>query len=147
MKTATSKILFFLITLWIILSCVNIFYNAGKSISEIKEWGFLSDSQKRQKIFGDLYSFIKLVDEKTNTNARILIISNENAPYYLARYYLYPKKVYSLSESNFIQEVDKQKKIEYIVSYNKNIFLNNYKKIASFKQPASNNYGSIYIKK
>jgi uncharacterized protein YpmS len=47
-----KKIFIILIALWTLTSIAAIFLNAFKLRSEVKEWVFISDQEKRYKIFG-----------------------------------------------------------------------------------------------
>ncbi len=97
-----KKIFIILIALWTLTSIAAIFLNAFKLRSEVKEWVFISDQEKRYKIFGDLYHFFIFINENTD-NEKILIVSNDVRTFYLGAYYLYPKKVEVISE----KEIDK----------------------------------------
>ena len=59
-KSLKEKILLIFIVLWSTLAFLFVFYNASKAVSEFKEWTFLSDTEKRQKLFGELYKFLVL---------------------------------------------------------------------------------------
>ena len=94
----------------------------------------MSDTEKRQKIFGDLYTVTMLIEKNTMKKSQILLVSKEKMPYYLTRYYLYPRRIY-LNSSN---------KYPYIFVYNTKISTKDYKEIASFSSKTGN-YGKLYI--
>lgn len=111
-----KKIFIILIALWTLISIAAIFHNALKLSSEVKEWVFISDQEKRYKIFGDLYNFFIFIDKNTD-NEKILIVSDDVRTFYLGAYYLYPKKIDVISES----EIDSFKYFEnykYVALFN-----------------------------
>src|SRR6266511_6096361 len=89
-----KNLFYFLFLIWIITASFSVFYNIYKMRSEIKEWGYLSDSQKRQKIFGDSYNFCHFIQEHTNTQSKIFIFSKDGMTLLYCRYYLYPRLIY-----------------------------------------------------
>jgi len=125
------------------MSVFNVFYNSVKSISEIKNWAFLSDYQKREKIFGDLFVFIDLINKNTKNKSEILIIAKDEMPFYLSRYFLFPKKVYRQDSLN-IAQIDKEKKYQYIAVYNQEVELKNYRQIKMFKSENEKNFGILF---
>src|SRR5882724_2591756 len=112
-----KKILSLLIFLWIIFAFFNVLYNTQKSFSEIKEWGFLSDSEKRHKIFGDIYNFIIFIDTNTKNNAQVLIFSDNDMMYLLSRYYLYPRLVNITNNKKELNILISSGKYLYVASY------------------------------
>src|SRR6266550_146057 len=92
------KILLFLVILWVIIAFFNVTYNTIKSVSEAKQWMFLTNQQKQTKIFGDITNVFITINNDTNKNARVLLFTKDNMLFYLSRYYLYPKKVIWISE-------------------------------------------------
>ena len=129
-----KTILFSLIVVLVGISFFNVFYNLNKTIVEIKEWAYLTNQQKRQKIFGDPYTVAMLIEKNTMKKSQILLVAKEKMPYYLTRYYLYPRRIYR-NNSN---------KYPYIFVYNTKISTNAYKEIASFSS-RTGNYGKLYL--
>ena len=142
MKITSHKFLLLLILLWIALSFTSILHNSVKSITEIRDWYFLSDTEKRQKIFGDLYTVTMLIEKNTTKKSQILLVAEEKMPYYLTRYYLYPRRIY-LTTAKDLARTNKENKYPYIFAYNTKISNKNYKEIASFSS-RTGNYGSLY---
>jgi hypothetical protein len=140
-------ILFLLIILWISLAGISVFYNSLKTISEIRVWVSLSNSQKLQKIFGPSYEFSIFIDANTSRNSNILFYSNEGMPYFYARYYLYPHRLYWYQ--NGVEYVMSRypKQFDYVAFYNMNAPIQGYEKIATFSARKSNAFGSLYKRK
>jgi hypothetical protein len=88
-----STFLFVLLGVWALLAIGSVGYNAVNTVSEVKNWYFLTDTQKREKLFGDLYTFFTFIDKNTPADASILIKSFDVRTFFLGRYYLYPKKI------------------------------------------------------
>lgn len=75
------------------LAVFNVFYNSVKSVSEVREWAFLTDHEKRHKLFGDTYDFYTFINKNSQENANILFMPKDEMSFYLARYYLYPRLI------------------------------------------------------
>lgn len=105
-----------LVVLWITFAILNVFYNIGKTIPEIKEWIFLSDDAKRQKLFGDIYAFYVFVNNHSEKNAKILFFPKDEMSFYLARYYLYPRIITRVDDEKKLQQLASMKTYSYIVS-------------------------------
>ena len=140
-----KTILFSLIVILVGISFFNVFYNLNKTIVEVKEWAYLTNQQKRQKNFGDLYTVAMLIEKNTMKKSQILLVGKEKMPYYFTRYYLYPRRIYPTTAKE-LAKTNKQKKYQYIFVYNTKIATKDYKEIASFSSK-SGNYGRLYIKK
>lgn len=149
MKTdnLSKKISSILISTWIVLAFLSVFYNGVKISSEIKEWGSLSDFQKRQKIFGDKYDFIIFIQNHTKEQEQIIIFSQDPMTFYLSRYYLYPMLVYWAKDKNDLQRLIETHKFSYIASYRDKIKINGFELAASSSADARDAYGYIYEKK
>lgn len=140
-------ILLFLITIWISLAFFNVFYNSVKSISEVKEWGPLSNEQKLQKIFGPVYEFSVFLDANTKKDSDILFYSNDSMSYFYARYFLYPRHLYWYQNPSEYVRSTFPKKTEYVAAYNMNVSLNEYEKVTSFSAKFSEDFGFLYKRK
>lgn len=88
-----NKILLVFLIIWTAFAVVSVAYNAVKTISEVKEWAFLSDNEKRYKIFDNLHDYFVFIQNNTNPNGSILLYSEDARAFYLSKYYLYPRKV------------------------------------------------------
>jgi len=120
-----------LISLWAILSAINVLYNFTKSYSELKQWGGKSDYVKRKMIFGDLYDFV-LFSKISTAGKDYIYFSDNDMAFYLSRYFVYPQKIYWDNNKAEINETLKSNNISYIVTLNKEISLNNFVNIAIF---------------
>ena len=69
-------------------------YNISKIFTEELVWIRLSDDEKLSKFFEDRYNFISKIDSATSKNDSFIYTSQDGQFFYLARYYLYPKKIY-----------------------------------------------------
>ncbi len=134
MKKISSKrkILLLLILIWIIFSFLSVFYNAIKSVSEAKEWIPLSDSEKKEKIFGDVYNFAEFIKANTENNSKILLLINDGMYYYYSRYDIYPRRIIWADTSDELKELMNKDKFNYAVIYDKKINLNGYEQKSVF---------------
>lgn len=132
-------IFLFLIAAWFILSVIFTLYNAVKSVSEIKQWYPLSDSQRRYKIFGNLYSFLIFLDSKTQKNSKILVYSKDVRTYYLGIYYTYPRTIYVVDNKKIFYKSLSSHKFDYIAVYGNLVLPDKYTLVGS--KP----FGKIYV--
>lgn len=142
-----EKVFSWMIVLWILLAFLSLVYNLGKTYFEIKEWGYLSDTEKRHKIFGDAYDFSLFLNNNTEKNAYIFLYSNDAMSYYLGRYIIYPKKIVKITTENEVLNLIKNKEHKYIATYNIEIPFEGYIKVASFSSKTSKNFGFLYKRK
>lgn len=117
-------------------SLFTVFYNTIKIIPEFNEWGVLTDKQKREKIFGDQYTFYQQLNTRTDANAHILFYTDTGMAYYVERYYLYPKKIIYLSDKKEFLKAVASRKYTYVAIYNEDLTLDGYKKIMTLPQSA-----------
>jgi hypothetical protein len=139
-----KKIINVLLILWIVLAIFNIAYNSIKTVPEFNEWAPLSDTQKRQKIYGDFYTFLLLVKNNTQSNDEIFIYNNDSdkwKTFFQSVYYLYPRKITSTIDAIEFKKQITSKRFIYVAAFNSPIESRDYQKIASFS--AGKNYGSI----
>lgn len=141
------KVFKIIVVCWIIIAFFNIFYNSVKSYSEVKEWGNLTDYQKRYKIFGDLHIFLTLIKDKTKKNDSVLIYTKDGVKwqtFFLSLYYLYPRKITTTIDKKEFTLLSKSNKFDYIATYNSSFISDKYKRSAIFSTLKSANYGSLY---
>lgn len=112
-----STALFLLIFSWGLLAIVRSFYNFSKIYSEERSWIFLSDSEKRTRLFGDLYSVAVDVDSKTPVSSRILLLAPGGKTFFLSRYYLYPRRLVYVRSVKEMQEELKKNSFDYLVMF------------------------------
>lgn len=139
--------LFFILLLsaWILVSLLSIFYNAQKSISEAKQWIPLTDSQKKYLIFGDMYSFFTFIKGNTAQTATVLLYPHTEEMFYRGIYELYPRKTFTAKNSTeLINKIHTQEPL-YVATYDSKIEMSGYEEIASFSGK-QNNYGILYKK-
>lgn len=103
---------FFLLSVWLVMSFLRTAYNFTKVFTEEKQWLFLSDEEKRIKIFGDSFVLYKFTEINTSKQANIVIISKDKKAYYLGRYFLYPRKI---TYASGIKEINLVEKPNYIL--------------------------------
>ncbi len=135
--------LFVLLSFYCFIAVGIVGYNIVTTVSEIKDWYFLTDIQKRHKIFGNLYDFFTFIDKNTPENAKILIVSSDVRTFFLSRYYLYPKKIIVLSSPKDISDL--KIAYEYIASYGMPLSLNEYSLILTCG--AKDGKGFLYKKR
>ena len=128
-----KTILFIVVFFWVVFSVFNTLFNTAKSYSEVKEWAYLSDTQKRHKIFGNIYDFCIFLNENTPKDAEILVYSNDVKTYYLCLYYLYPRSLYVADDKKQFNDFVQKKRYKYIATFNSSLILQHYKQIANNK--------------
>lgn len=118
-----------------------------KSISEIRNWAHLSDGEKRYKIFRESYNMSLFIDKYTQDKSNVVFVSKNLMPYYFGRYSLYPKRLYRADNITKLKALLSTKKINYIVTYNMNIKIEDYNPIATFSSKNTSDIGILYKSK
>ncbi len=88
-----KKFVILFITFWIVLSVFRTLFNFSKIFTEERVWIGISDEQKREKIFGPVYSFLQIIKQQTIKNDVVLMKTDDLKNFYIARYVLYPTRV------------------------------------------------------
>ena len=145
-RTIKVKILLTLMSIWVILGFLNVFYNTYKTISEAKQWLFISDQEKRYKIFGDLYTFFIDINKDTPNNTHVLIYSKDVRTFYLGIYYLYPRIISTVDSIDKFTVLTTSKNYNYIAIYNEKIPVIGYKEIRKYRSKSSKSFWIIYKK-
>jgi hypothetical protein len=127
MNLYRARLFFFILLTWFLLSIFNVFYNIFKSLTEIRNWLPLSDYEKRQVIFGDLYPFLFFVGANTAKNSDILVYSNDIKTFYLSIYYLYPRIVTVVDNENDFNKRLNSGKFKYVAIYKNSYIPNSYR--------------------
>lgn len=104
-KYIVRKILIVLILFWIALSVLRLSFNLSKLITEEQEWLFLSDDEKKSKIFNNYYNLNKFLLINTRSKSKILLVTKDGMLYYYSRYDLYPREVYWQKDITSISEL------------------------------------------
>lgn len=112
-----KKLLFVLIIVWLIISISRTIFNVSKIITEEKNWIKLTEEQKREKLFADLYPFYKFIEKKIPQNSTIAFLAPGGKAYYLGRYYLYPRRLIYLTNSKDLNNKLKKCSFNYLVIY------------------------------
>ncbi len=128
----------------LILSIARLGNNFIKIYTEERQWIFLTDEQKREKIFGEIYSYISFIQNNTSNKSSIISFNADAKTYYLGRYFLYPKKFISYAkQSDFVNNInsniydyviykatknDDMKDIDNALSHNRYILIKIFKK-------------------
>ncbi len=141
-----KKVFLSLFFLWIILSILTLPYNALNTVLDIKSWFFLTDNQKREKIFGDTYDYIYFINSKTPKNSNIYIFSKDGKIGLIARYFLYPRKLYVTKDDSNLINLLKHESFDYISLYDKEKIIQNYKLFAKYQSKTTFHFGIIYKK-
>lgn len=139
-----NKILLSIISIWIILAVFGVAYNCVKSVAEIKTWAFLSDAQKKEMLFGDLYDFLVFIEKHTNKNAHILIFSKDVRTFYYSIYNLYPRIISVATNKQDLAKSLAKTKYDYVVLYDQNASVSGYKLEASYSSKLTKDFGGIY---
>lgn len=122
-KMNKRSFLYILLGIYFLIAVGNVGYNGLKTYTEVRDWYFLSDTQKREKIFGDLYTAFLFIDKNTVENASLLIVSSDVRAFFLGRYYLYPKKITVVATA---KELAQQALPEYVASIGSSLKLKGY---------------------
>lgn len=94
MRNVIYSLCLLILTLWTIISIGRIAVNISKIFIEERQWLFLNDDQKRNRIFGDVYTYIHFINDHTKQGS-ILSFFDDVRTHYYGRYMLYPKKFVS----------------------------------------------------
>lgn len=123
LRTLFKRIFYFLLILWFVLSLARTFYNFSKIATEEKDWLSFSDDQKRSKIFGDLYDFLRFVEVDTRKGSDIIFympdLTIDGRLYYLGNYYLYPRRIEITDSLTYLAKRLSNNSIDYVISYYK----------------------------
>jgi len=115
-KIIIKLVLFF----WILLSCIRFLYITKVFAFEDISLLTLSGNEKRNLYYGDLNSLYLKLDSISQKKDCIYLYTKDNTPYFLLRYFFYPKKVYwvnSISKNNRPGE----NKCNILIFYNQDI--------------------------
>lgn len=129
-RALKENILLFFVGLWILIATLNVFYNAGKTVFEVKEWAFLSETEKRYKLFGDLHNFFIFIGNNTEIHDQILIYSKDIKTFYLSKYYLYPRVIYSTDNVKEFMKLANNNDYKYIAVFENDFRSSNYEMVA-----------------
>lgn len=108
-------------------------------------WLPLTDNQKRHEIFGNIYDFIKFIENHTEENSKILIFSKDDKTYFLGRYLLYPRQIFVTFDTTELKKTDNIKNYKYIAVFNSSFALDKYEISASSSSGLGN--WQLYKKK
>lgn len=122
-------VLYVLLSLYFFIAIGEVSYNAIKIHQEVKVWYFLSDTQKRQLLIGDLYTSFLYIEKHSPPNATIVIVSKDVRAFFFGKYYLYPRniQVFSSEKTMKYQQVAPQ----YIASLGIPLHLQKYKLVGT----------------
>lgn len=135
-----------IIIVWCVVAIGSVGYNSINTVFEIKNWYFLTDTQKREKIFGDLYTFLIFTKNHSDNAEKILIFSKDVRTQYFGMYTLYPIKITSTSSKQKLMTLAQTKQFLYIATANETLTSPYYQKIASYTETNSG-FGVLYKKK
>lgn len=142
-----KSLLFVLFSLWGLLAAGSVGYNAINTYAEVKNWYFLTDTQKREKIFGDLYTFFVFLHSQIQKEKELLLFSKDVRTHYFGMYTFYPTVITDTSSEKTLLQLAKSKKFRFIGTYNKTFSLEGYEQIAFFSSKTSENFGMLYKRK
>lgn len=144
MKSATMKGFQLLLFAWTFFAISSVGYNVIKGGIEYNEWWHLTDSQKRQKIFGNIFIFLSFIDDNTQKTSEILLFSQDIKTYYLSKYYLYPRIVTTTTDKNKIIPLLKSRKFSYVALHTSKLLPSNYLQDNSYILLSKNSFGFLY---
>lgn len=142
-----KTILLILLALWGFLAISSVGYNILNTTYEIKNWYFLTDTQKRQKIFGDLYDFLIFAKNESYNPPKILVFSKDVRTHYFGMYMLYPTKIIDTNDEKKFLKMVKTKEFIYVATYSKTLDSNTYRQVATFSSKTTKTFGILYKKK
>lgn len=126
------------------MGILSFMYNAAKTVSEVKDWVPLTDTEKRQKIFKDLYTFVVFINAHTDENAHVLILSDDGRIGMITKYYLYPRTATIAIDTMSFMKLLKNRKYHLVATSNSTIQLEDYEKIATYSSKISSDFGILY---
>jgi hypothetical protein len=132
----------FLLVLWTALSAGRIIFNLSKIFTVERGWIFMSDYQKREELYGDVFPIYNKINSLTNHEDIVNLISNDGKPYFILRFLLYPKKVFWFTSP---EKIPTKNKNSFVIFYHEQVSKDfaNHKKIYSFE---TNNHKSFIYK-
>lgn len=105
----TRHLITVLLVCWIVIAVVRTVFNASKVYTQEKEILLLSDEEKREFAYRDLYILEK--ELKSFGSYPLMLFSRDGKVYFFLRYQMYPKKIFwSETETDF-------EKVKYILLY------------------------------
>lgn len=137
MKQKRIAIIISVLVIFIVLSLLRTGNNIAKLYTEERTWFFLTDYEKRVKLFGNLYVLINKLERTIPKNETVLLISDDKRAHYLSRYYLYPRKIVDISVTDL--ETIERDKFKIVA-----IYFNNKRLIGAIPKSLPHTYRSLY---
>lgn len=109
-------LLFFLLGVWVLFASLRMMYNFSKLYTEEMQWFFLSDYDKREKLFGDIHLLYTNLNPVID-NHDVLLLTKDGKEFFLGRYYLYPQKIYWAKSEDEAVKLIKTRKYPFFVIY------------------------------
>lgn len=116
-KSLVVVLFLLLLALWFFLAFLRTGYNFSKVVTEETTWLSLPDEEKRIRMFGDTYSFLKFVEQNTPKTSSIVFLAPGGKAYYLARYFLYPRMITYIKNPEQITQIIDKNNFNYLIFY------------------------------
>jgi hypothetical protein len=116
-KLQVKNILYLLLILWLVLAVGRSVFNVARIATEDVAWIGLTTEEKRAKLFGDLHYLLRTIENSTEHDADIIFLSPGGKSYFLARYYLYPRRIAYIQEQKDITKYVNSGMYEYVLQY------------------------------
>jgi len=107
----------FLVLVWVVLSFTRTIYNFSKVYTEEMSWISLDDSEKRVRLFGDLYRVVSFISGKTSLSSNILLLAPGGKTFYVSRYYLYPRRITYARSLKEMETAIRKDSFDYLVVF------------------------------
>lgn len=115
-----KKIIIIIILLWLSIAITRSMYNISKIVTEESQWIGLTLTEKRVKFFGQDYLLIDSIAKRLNFDSKVIVFSGDAKLYLLARYFLYPIRIYHAKDLASFREETGRQKIDFIILENTN---------------------------
>ena len=120
MKRLFDLLLIIIIALWFGVSFLRTIYNISKLFSEELSWIRLSNTEKRSRLYGDIFFVLNALGNNQKKQNKVLLLSSDGKIFFLMRYHLYPQKIFWVTSKNELMKIAKNYKN--IVVYNPDEF-------------------------
>ncbi len=111
-----QKLLLSIILLWLFVATFRTLYNVSKLFTEERSWFVLPQPQRFVRAYGDREIIYQRLTMQMKDTDCMLLQSSGDTSYFLLRYLLYPKKLYSLNNGYSLQQ-NEQKQCHYLLLY------------------------------
>lgn len=114
------QLLILALIVWFVLSVLRTGFNFSKIFTEEIFILNLSDDDKKKLQFGDLHRFYGFIERNIPNNSSSIFLAPGGQSYFLARYYLYPRRLYYAKSPREVDKLLGENKFDYLIVYQTN---------------------------